>query len=330
MDHIRLGRTGMKVSRLALGTMTFGLQCDRETSFAIMDTAWDAGIDFFDTADVYPVPPSVETAGHTEEIVGEWIAARGVRQRMVLATKCRARVGPGPNDQGLSRRHIIDAVQASLRRLRTDWIDLYQVHSWDPSTPLEETMDALDYLVRSGTVRYIGCSNYAAWQVARSLWISDLRRLARFESVQPRYNLLYRAVETELLPLCEDQELGVIPYNPLAGGLLTGKHTRLTPTEGSRFAIHGLYRERYWHEAELDAVDRFRDFCQARDLGMAATALGWLLHQPRVTAPIIGATRPDHVSSAVQALDVTLGGPDLDELDRLWEIVRRDAETARR
>src|SRR5438105_12275322 len=184
MKNRRLGRTGLKVSEICLGTMTFGHQCDERTSFAIMDRAAERGVNFLDTADVYPVPPSPETAGRTEEIVGTWLQKR--RDRFVLATKCRMRVGKEPNDEGLSRRHILKAVEDSLRRLRTDYIDLYQSHFPDPETPLEETLRALDDLVRQGKVRYIGCSNYPAWQVALSLGISARSGLARFDCVQPR------------------------------------------------------------------------------------------------------------------------------------------------
>src|SRR5262245_59155974 len=234
MKTRRLGRTGLKVTQICLGTMTFGYQCDEKTSFAILDKAAEHGVQFIDTADVYPVPPSPETAGRTEDIVGKWL--QGKRDRFVLATKCRLRVGHGLNDEGLSRRHIFKALDDSLRRLRTDYIDLYQAHAPDPETPLEETLQAFDDLVRQGKVRYVGCSNYAAWQVALSLGHSAGHGWARFDCVQPRYNLLYREIETELLPLCRDQGLGVIAYNPLAGGFLTGKYQSLAdPPTGTRF-----------------------------------------------------------------------------------------------
>ena len=230
MQHRRMGRTGLKVSEICLGTMTFGDQCDEATSFRIMDAAIERGVTFFDTADVYPIPPDIETAGRTEEVIGRWLAAAsGRREPMVLATKCRARVGPGVNDQGLSRRHILDACESSLRRLRTDYIDLYQSHSHDPETPIDETLRTFDDLVRSGKVRYVGCSNYAAWQLAIAMGTSDRHGWARYDCVQPRYNPLYRDIEAELLPLCRDQGVGVIAYNPLAGGFLTGKHAAKSP-----------------------------------------------------------------------------------------------------
>src|SRR5579884_1685916 len=262
----RMGRTGLKVSEVCLGTMTFGHQCDEATSRAILDRAAERGVTFLDTADAYPVPPTPETAGRTEEIVGAWL--KGRRDRFVLATKCRIRVGTGPNDEGLSRRHILKAVEDSLRRLRTDWIDLYQAHSPDPDTPLEETLRAFDDLVRQGKVRYVGCSNYPAWQVALALGISERLGLARFDCVQPRYNLLWREPEAELLPLCRDQGIGVLAYNPLAGGFLTGKYRSLEEAgSGGRFTLGKtgeLYRERYWQQAQLEAVQRLQAVLQPR------------------------------------------------------------------
>ncbi len=225
MQQRRMGRTGLKVSNICLGTMTFAGQADEATSRRILDKAYEQGVTFIDTADAYPIPPEPETAGFTEEVIGGWLAAeRGRRDGLVLATKCRIRVGHGPNDQGLSRRHIFKACDASLRRLRTDHIDLYQAHSPDPETPIEETLRTFDDLVRCGKVRYVGCSNYAAWQLALALGTSALHELARYDCLQPRYNALHRDIETELLPLCRDQGIGVIVYNPLAGGFLTGKH----------------------------------------------------------------------------------------------------------
>src|SRR5262245_33616362 len=257
----QMGRTGLKVSEICLGTMTFANQADEPTSFAILDRAAEAGVNFIDTADAYPVPPTPETAGRTEEIIGRWLA--GKRQRFVLATKCRIRVGTGPNDEGLSRRHILRAVDDSLRRLRTDRIDLYQAHAPDPDTPIEETLRAFDDLVRQGKVLYVGCSNYPAWQVALALGVSDRLGLPRLVCVQPRYNMLYRPIEDELLPLCRDRGLGVIPYNPLAGGFLTGKYHSLAeePAANTRFTLGKtgeIYRERYWHQAQLEAVQQLQ------------------------------------------------------------------------
>src|SRR5262245_49344909 len=253
MKTRRMGNTGLKVSEICLGTMTFGHQCDEATSFAILDRAAEAGVYFLDTADAYPVPPSPETAGRTEEIVGRWL--QGKRDRYVLATKCRIRVGHEANDEGLSRRHILKAAHDSLRPRRTDYIDLYQPHAPDLDTPHDETLRALDDLVRQGKVRYLGCSNFAAWHVALSLGISAAHGWARYDCIQPRYNLLYREIETELLPLCRDQGLGVIAYNPLAGGFLSGKYKKDdAPPKGTRFTLGktgDLYRERYWQQSQF-------------------------------------------------------------------------------
>src|SRR5215467_12377994 len=202
--------------------MTFASQCDERTAFQIMDLAADSGVNFFDTADVYPIPVSVETAGRTEEIVGKWL--KGKRDRIVLATKCGMKMGEGANDAGLSRKHVLEAIDASLMRLGTDYVDLYQVHSPDPATPIDETLGALDAIVQSGKARYVGCSNFRAWQLCRALWTSDLRGIARFDSAQRRYNILFREIEHEVIPLCVNQGVGVIVYNPLAGMFLHGVH----------------------------------------------------------------------------------------------------------
>src|ERR1700693_6117940 len=236
IEHTRLGRTGLKVSRLCLGTMTFGLQIDEQASALVLDRATGSGVTFIDTADVYPLGGAVELVGRTEEILGRWL--KGRRQEFVLATKCFGRTGPQPWDAGNSRRHIMDAVDASLRRLGTDYIDLYQLHQDDPETPLDETLAALDALVRAGKVRYIGCSNFLANRFARALGRSETLGLSRFDSVQPRYNLLFREFERELFPLCLEEGIAVIPYNPIAGGMLSGKHDRTkAPDEGTRFTL---------------------------------------------------------------------------------------------
>src|SRR5213080_3611231 len=232
MRHVRLGHTGLSVSRLCLGTMTFGLQCDETTSVAILDRAAAGGITFLDTADVYPLGGGLDTVGRTEEILGRWLEGR--RHDFIVATKCFGAMSARPWDQGLSRKHILDAIEGTLRRLGTDYVDLYQLHHPDPSTPMDESLRALDDIVRAGKARYVGCSNYFAYQVARALGRSDHLGLARFDSVQPRYNLLFRQVERELFPLCAEEGLGVIPYNPIAGGLLSGKHRREAGEEAAR------------------------------------------------------------------------------------------------
>lgn len=317
----RMGRTGLKVTEICLGTMTFGHQCDEKTSFAIMDRAAEKGVTFIDTADVYPVPPSNETAGRTEEIVGKWLEKK--RERFVLATKCRMRVGPGPNDEGLSRKHILKACEDSLRRLRTDHIDLYQTHSYDPETPQEETLDALDRLVRDGKVRYVGCSNYPAWHLALGLGISAARGLARFDCVQPRYNLLYREIESEMLPLCRDQGLGVIAYNPLAGGFLSGKYKVAgeQPPEGTRFTLGktgDLYRDRYWQQSQFEAVEELRRFFAPRGKSLVQVAVGWVLQQPGITSAIVGASKPEQLDDSLRATELTLDAEEKEAVNLAW------------
>src|SRR5262249_23321289 len=290
MKTRRMGRTGLKVSEICLRTMPFGHQCDEATSFAILDKAAAAGVFFLDTADAYPVPPTPETAGRTEEILGAWL--QGKREQFVLATKCAIRVGPGAHDEGLSRRHILKACGDSLRRLRTDYLDLYQAHFPDSGTPQEETLRAFDDLVRQGKVRYVGVSNFPAWQVALMLGHSARLGLARVDCIQPRYNLLFREIEAELLPLCLDQGLGVIPYTPLAGGFLTGKYRTLdAPVPGTRFTLGktgDLYRQRYWHQAQLESVEQLRRFFEPRGKSLVQVAVGGGLAPPGVTSGGVG------------------------------------------
>jgi aryl-alcohol dehydrogenase-like predicted oxidoreductase len=320
MKTRRMGKTGLKVSEICLGTMTFGHQCDEPTSLAIMDKAAEHGVTFIDSADAYPVPPTPETAGRSEEIVGTWLQGR--RDRYVLATKCRIRVGHGANDEGLSRRHILQAAEDSLRRLRTDYIDLYYAHSPDPDTPLEETLRAFDDLVRHGKVRYVGCSNYPAWQAALALGISERLGLARFDCVQPRYNLLFREIEMELLPLCRDQGLGVLAYNPLAGGFLTGKYRSLeAPPPNTRFTLGKtgeLYRDRYWHNAQLEAVEFLRRSLEPRGKSLVQTAVAWVLAQPGITSAIVGASRPQQLDESLAAVNVTLDAEEREACNQAW------------
>jgi aryl-alcohol dehydrogenase (NADP+) len=321
MRHTRLGRTGLSVSRLCLGTMTFGLQCDESTSRDILDRAAAAGITFLDTADVYPLGGGLDTVGRTEEILGRWLEGR--RHEFVLATKCVGAMSTRPWDRGASRKHILDAIEGSLRRLRTDYVDLYQLHHWDPATPIDESLRALDDVVRAGKARYVGCSNFHAYQVARALGRSEALGLARFDSVQPRYNLLFRQVERELLPLCREEGLGVIPYNPLAGGFLSGKHRRETgPTAGTRFTLGtagGRYQERYWHEREFDTVEALRPLAAAAGMSLACLAVAWTLAEPGITSPIVGASRPEQLDDVLPAtekpLDAALKAR-LDEMTR--------------
>jgi aryl-alcohol dehydrogenase (NADP+) len=327
MDHVRFGRTGLRVSRLCLGTMTFGYQCDDETSLAIMDTAYDSGITFFDTADVYPLGGPVETVGRTEELVGEWMQ-RGDRRRddVILATKCFGRSGRHTWDQGNSRKNVLRAIDASLRRLRTDYVDLYQIHFYDRNTPIDETLEAMDDLVRSGKVRYIGCSNTLAYQLARAIGRSELHGLARFESVQPRYNLLFRENERELFPLCAEEQIAVIPYNPLAGGLLTGKHRPGAPTEGTRFTLgrsQEMYRERYWQDQMFASVDELRSVAEGAGVPLTTLAVQWVLANPVITSPIVGASRPEQLAASVAATESPMSEDVKQQLDALTAIYRQ-------
>lgn len=324
MKTKRMGRTGLKVSEICLGTMTFGRQCDEALSFSIMDTAVEAGVDFFDSADVYPAGGDTSTVGRTEEIVGKWL--RGKRDKIVLATKCWGAIGPNPNDRGLSRKHIFAAIEQSLRRLQTDYVDLYQVHAPDFDTPIDETLRALDDLVRQGKVRYIGCSNFQAWLLAKALWTSDASELARFDCVQPRYNILFREIENELLPLCRDQGIGVIPYNPLAGGFLTGKHltnqAHREPMANTRFALEGragrMYKQRYWQEAQFAAVAHLHKFFSARHKPLAQVAIAWVLAQPDITSPIVGATSPEQLRQSLPAVDMSLDEEEMTVCNEVW------------
>jgi 1-deoxyxylulose-5-phosphate synthase len=312
MEHARLGRTGLQVSRLCLGTMTFGLQSDEETAVAILDRAAEGGIDFLDTSDAYPLGGDLSTRGVTEEIVGRWL--RGKRDRFIVATKCFAPTGPAPFDGGNSRKHILAAVDASLRRLQTDYIDLYQLHGYDSATPIDETIGALDDLVHQGKVRYTGCSNFLTYQLVRAIGRSETLRLARFDSVQPRYNLLFRQIEREMLPFCLEEGVGVIPYNPIAGGLLSGKHSRSAPPpEGTRFTLGnaaGNYQDRYWHDREFDTVDALGQLASDAGVNLVTLSVAWVLANEAITAPIIGASHPGQLDSSLAAAEFVLD-PDL-------------------
>ena len=308
MDHVRLGRTGLQVSRLCLGTMTFGLQCDESTAGAILDRAAEGGVDFLDTSDAYPVGGDLSTRGITEEILGRWL--RGKRDRFIVATKCFAPTGPAPFDAGNSRKHIMAAVDASLRRLQTDYIDLYQLHGYDRATPIDETLSVLDDLVHQGKVRYTGCSNFLTYQLVRAIGRSETLRLVRFDSVQPRYNLLFRQIEREMLPFCGEEGVGVIPYNPIAGGLLSGKHSRTKPpAEGTRFTLGtagGMYQDRYWNDPEFDTVEELRQLADQAGVNLVTLSVAWVLANKAVTAPIIGASNPGQLDSSLAAADFVL------------------------
>src|SRR5215467_5328048 len=316
MESVNVGRSGLRVSRLCLGTMIFGNQLDEPAAFAVMDRASELGIDFFDTADVYPVPPAPETWGRTEEVVGRWCRSRG--RPVTVATKCVGRVGPGSNDLGGSRKHVIEACEASLRRLQRERLDVFYLHHSDLGAPMEEALEALDRLVQGGKVHYIGVSNFEAWQVGLAMALAAEDRLAGITIVQPRYNLLNRVYERDLLPLCRAAGIGVAPYNPLGAGMLTGKYRRgEEPPEESRFGWgnYGLmYRRRYWSDRMFDVAETVEAVGQEVGASGAAVALAWLLAQPDVTSPIVGASRPEHLDDSVRALEVQLAKEHLDRL----------------
>lgn len=315
MQYKRLGRTGLKVSTICLGTMQFGWSADEAASYAIMDEAVALGCNFFDTADIYSRWVTGNQGGESETIIGNWLAQKRVRrQDIIIATKVRGRMGEAITNQGLSRHHIMAAVDESLRRLQTDYIDLYQTHSVDPETPLEETLRALDDLVRAGKVRYIGCSNYPAWLLTKSLWISDVGHLARYDSLQPHYSLVHRAeFERELQPLCQDQQIGVIPYSPLGGGFLTGKYRRDSDLPASDRAS-GI-RQRYMNERGFAIVDKLAEIGQAYDATIAQTAIAWALANPVVTSAIIGANSLEQLRETVKGAEITLSPAEKTALD---------------
>ena len=332
MQTKRLGNTGLHVSEICLGTMTFGIQADEPAAFQIMDIADQTGVTFFDTADAYPLGADPEEVGATELIVGKWLHERKARERIVLATKCAGQMGPGPNDRGVSRKHILFACEQSLRRLNTDYIDLYQIHFPDPGTPIEETLDALNSLVHSGKVRYIGCSNFAAWQLADAYWTSKILGLAHFVSVQPRYNILFRMIEEELLPFCKAHNIGVISYNPLAGGMLTGRYRTSTTKEveeGTRFSLKNsgeIYRRRYWNDTAFEAVNQLGTFFEARKKNLAHVALAWILAQPTITSAILGASKPAQLTDSLQGVSLALDEEEMQACNEVWYKLPREQD----
>ena len=319
MEYQNLGRSGLRVSRLCLGAMSFGSPTWRdwvlpeEESRPFFERALDVGINFFDTADMYSL-------GVSEEIVGRALAELTTRDQVVIATKVNFPMGDGPNDRGLSRKHLFHAVDASLRRLGTDYIDLYQIHRFDPSTPVEETLDALDQIVRSGKVRYLGASSMFAWQFATMLHTSDQHGWARFVSMQNHYNLVYREEEREMLPLCEAEGIGVIPWSPLARGFLAGNRRRKTddPGQTTRTRSDNYAQGMYYADSDFAIVDRLTDVARRRGVSPARLAMAWLLRQPGVTAPIVGTTKVEHLDDAVASLDVTLDDAECKELEELY------------
>lgn len=312
----------MEVPSLCLGTMTFGLQVDEQESVRILDHAGELGLIFLDTADAYPLGGSRETVGDTEAIIGRWINKRGNREQLIIATKCFAPTHASPNAWGLSRKHIMESIDASLKRLNTDYVDLYQAHGFDPFTPIEETLRAFEDLVTQGKVRYVGCSNYPAWRLGQAVNAAERINVAGYVSVQPRYNILYREIETELLPLCRSEGLGVLVYNPLAGGFLSGKYeSGEEPRSGTRFTLGsaaGRYQERYWQESQFSVVQTLKEQVESRDLNLVSVAIAWVLHQEGITSAIIGASNPGQLDANVAALDIVFDDELLQACDAVW------------
>jgi len=307
MEYRRLGKSGLKVSVVGLGGNNFGNACDEERSIAVIHRALDVGINLIDTSDSY-------SRGVSEEHVGKAVAGR--RHEAIVATKVVSPMGQLPNDKGASRKHIMDGCEASLRRLNTDYIDLYQLHRWDAETPLEESLRALDDLVRQGKVRYIGCSNFSSWQLTYGLWLSEKLNLAAFVSVQPHYNMFVRDVEAELLPASGQFGIGVIPYFPLASGLLTGKYEAgKEPPPDTRAARNPRMLQQ--SAERLAVVEKLKDFTREKGCGVAQLAIAWLAAHPEVSTVIAGATRPDQVEQNAGAADVKLSAEDMTALEAI-------------
>jgi aryl-alcohol dehydrogenase-like predicted oxidoreductase len=306
----KLGASGLKVSAIGLGCNPFGNEVDAATARTIVERALEDGVNYFDTADSY-------YEGRSEAYLGQALDELGAREQVILATKFGNRVGRGPNDAGASRQHILASCEASLRRLRTDVIDLYQVHTPDRDTPIEETLEALTSLVHQGKVRYIGCSNYFEWEVVESIWVARERGLARFITCQDFYNLLYRDVEKRLVPMCLKYGLGLIPYLPLAGALLSGTYHRgETPPSGSRGALRPTFR--YWDtDRNWRVQENLAAFAEQRGWSLPRLAIAWLLSRPTIPTVIAGADRPEHIQHNAGALDISLTDVDLAEIDRL-------------
>jgi 1-deoxyxylulose-5-phosphate synthase len=312
MEHVRLGTTGLQVSPICLGCMSFGdpnrgghpWSLDEEHARPLIRQALEAGINFFDTANVY-------SAGSSEEITGRALKDFANRDDVVIATKLNGRMRPGPNGAGLSRKAVLTEIDHSLRRLGTDYVDLYQIHRWDPNTPIEETLEALNDVVKMGKARYIGASSMYAWQFAKALHTSERHGWTRFVSMQNHYNLIYREEEREMLPLCADQGIGVIPWSPLARGRLARDWDASTARSET-----DEFRRKLYLESDRDIVARVAEIASARGVPRARVALAWLLGKPPVTAPIIGVTKPEHISDAVAALDIALDADEVAQVEK--------------
>jgi aryl-alcohol dehydrogenase-like predicted oxidoreductase len=321
MEYRSLGHSGLKVSELCLGTMQFGWTADETLSVKIMSAAFEAGINFLDTANVYSRWVEGNPGGVAETIIGKWIKRTNLpREQLVLATKVRGKMGTGPNDEGLSRKHILDAIEASLNRLGVDYIDLYQAHFYDDHTPIEETLRAMDDLVRQGKVRYIGCSNFPAWRLAEAIWVSKQNHLESFVSLQPHYNIVHRAeFERELAQVCLEYGLGVIPYSPLAGGFLSEKYEQNQPEPSS--ARLGGVKRRYFNDKSWGIHDTIKKIALQLDKTISQVALAWLLTNPMITSPIIGPRSLEQLSDNLGAAGSRLTPEQKEEIDRVssWQ-----------
>jgi 1-deoxyxylulose-5-phosphate synthase len=318
MDYVRLGSTGLKVSRICLGTMTYGTPkwrpwvLDEAQSRPFFKRAIEAGINFFDTADMYSL-------GASEAVVGRAIKELTTRDQVVVATKVFYPMGDGPNDRGLSRKHIFDAIDASLRRLGTDYVDLYQIHRFDPQTRIDETLAALHDVVKAGKARYLGASSMAAWQFEKMLRVADAHGWTRFVSMQNHYNLVYREEEREMMPLCREEGIGVIPWSPLARGFLAGNRKRDERGETIRAKTDDFSHELYYADSDFTIAERVAALASARGVKPAQVALAWLLAQPGVTAPIVGASKLSHLDDALAALSLGLDDEERRGLEELYQ-----------
>jgi aryl-alcohol dehydrogenase (NADP+) len=318
MEYVRLGRSGLKVSRICLGTLTFGSPgwrdyiLDEDDSRPLIRRALDFGINFFDTADMY-------SYGRSEEIVGKALKDFARRSEVIIATKTYFPMSDDPNDRGLSRKHIVSSVEASLKRLGSDYIDLYQIHRWDYETPIEETLAALDDLVSAGKVRYIGASSMFAWQFAKALYLADHHGWTRFISMQNHYNLIYREEEREMIPLCLEEGVGLIPWSPLARGFLAGNRYEDGGGQTTRAQSDSLADEMYYGKSDFEIVDRVVRTANDHDVSPAQIALSWLLHKPGVSSPIVGVSKMKHLEEAISALDIQLGEEEITYLEELYQ-----------
>ncbi|MGA7616226.1 MAG: aldo/keto reductase [Thermoanaerobaculia bacterium] len=314
MQYVKLGRTGLEVSKICLGAMTYGSSqwrswvLDEEESRPFIREAFEGGINFFDTADMYSI-------GKSEEVLGRALRDLGNRDRVVIATKVYFPLTDAPNDHGLSRKHLFHAIDNSLRRLGTDYVDLYQIHRFDYDTPIEETLEALHDVVKSGKARYIGASSMYAWQFAKMLATSERHGWTKFVSMQNHYNLIYREEEREMIPLCEDQGIGVIPWSPLARGFLAGNRSRSSEGTTERARTDTFAHSMYYQDADFAVVDRVKEIATAREVTPAQVALAWILHKPGVTAPIIGASKMEHLKQAICAVDLSLSSEEIAALE---------------